>query len=211
VDKDIDEETADIPPSTVDVDAEVKKLKTSILNASLDEKSTIANKIFAINRDCQYQLDVLDICTQQQHEVLTSDKLKETDNSNPPQKPLLPEERVALPQVPSGANPSRALRGVWPQGKPSQMIHLVKEHNHRMTENIAYLVIPFLVQTNVENRCELKIVVEKYAKTFEDDWPDTAKEKSKQYRKYSHPPSEEVIKESREAIELLKSYTKLDQ
>jgi len=30
-----------------------------------------------------------------------------------------------------------------------------------------------MIQANVENMCELKTVVERYAKKFEDEWPET--------------------------------------
>jgi len=205
VDKYIKQIRSKASPSSIDVKSEIKKMKSSLLKASLDQKLTISNKILTINCDRQLQQAVLDVSKQ---EVLTSDVPMA-------KKQTVPEERV--PQNPAEPNPPQpeplcAVRGVWPQDKTAQMIHLVQEYNHRITLNVAYLSVPFMIQANVENMCELKIVVERYAKTFEDEWPETVskvKSGGSRQRRYSHLPSEEVLEESRQAIEDLKSYCKL--
>ena len=65
VDKYIKTLTSNVPPSSIDVKSEVKKMKTSFLKASLDQKLTISNKILSIKCDHQLQQAV--------EEVLTSD------------------------------------------------------------------------------------------------------------------------------------------
>ena len=201
------------PPSSIDVTSEVEKMKTSFLKSSLDQKLTISNKILSIKRDHQFQQAVLD---ESKQEVLTSDVSMTKPSAKPLKKPLLPEERVALPRDPQpdptplqpDSNPPRAVRGVWPQGKIVQMGYLIKEYNHRIAQNVAYLSVPFTIQAHVENLCELKTVVERYAKTFEDEWPETVSEvKSGDncQRRYSHLPPKEVVDKSRQAIAELKS------
>ena len=130
---------------------------------------------------------------------------------NPPQPDPNPLQSDPNSPQPDSDHPHPE-RGVWPQGKIAQMVRLVKEYNHRITQNVAYLSIPFMIQANVENLCELKTVVERYAKTFEDDWPETVKVKSEgnRQRRYSHLPPKEVVDKSRQAIAELKSaYSKL--
>ena len=213
VDKYIKALTSKAPPSSIDVASEAKKMKTSLLKASLDQKLTISNKILSIKCEQELQQAVLDVSKQ---EVLTSDVSMVKPPAKPPKKPLLPEERVALPKNPQpdpnppqpDSDPPRAVRGVWPQGTIAQMVHLVKEYNHRITQNVAYLSIPFMIQANVENLWELKTVVERYAKTFEDEWPETVskvKLGGNRQRRYSHLPPEEVVEKSRQAIAELKS------
>ena len=191
-------------PSSVVVNAE--KVKASILKASLDHKLTINSKMFALISDHQYHLGVHDV-SKQQPEVLSLDLLKKEKSKA--------AKKLSEQMVPPGDNTFCDYRGIWPQGnnKDSILLHLMKEYSHRMTLNIAYLVMPFLLQTYAEYRREVKIVVEEYAKAFEEDWPDIVmvKEKSKRHRRFSHPPSEIVIKESRKAIKLLMSHFELDQ
>ncbi|XP_065896755.1 uncharacterized protein [Dysidea avara] len=206
VDKHIKELTSETP-TTIDVKSEVRRVKASLLKASLDQKLTISNKILTITRDRQLKQAMFDIYKQ---EALVSDK----PMTGKSKEPKLPEEKVDAPQNPQpDPNPRRTLRGVWSQDKTAQMVHLVQEYNHRITQNLAFLSATFMIQARVEDWCQLKIVAERYAKTFEDEWPDTVskiKSGGKRHRRYSHPPPEEVLEESRQVIKMLKSSTKLN-
>ena len=107
-------------PTTIDVKSEVRRVKVSLLKASLDQKLTVSNKILTITCDRQLQQAMFDIYKQ---EKLVSDK----STTGKSKEPKLPEEKVDAPQNPQpDPNPRRALRGVWSQDKQLKWYILFK-------------------------------------------------------------------------------------
>ena len=205
VDKHIKEITSEIPTTSIDVKSEVRRVKASLLKASLDQKLTVSDKILTITHDRKLQQTVLDITKQK---VLSSDKSM-AGKSKPTKELKLPEEKVAVSQNPPPDPNFR--RGVWSRDTPAnlQIKHLYLEFNYRNTKNLAYLSEPWIIQTSVENMCQLKAVVEKYAKRFEDKWPRTVSKEGEGRIRYSRSQPDKVLKESRHAITMLKYSSEL--
>lgn len=165
LEKKIEKGASDIPTGSVDISAEVKKMKTSILNASFGPSEEFAfAKVWELRKGTLQDLKC-------------------------PEPLQLDEGLLYLDPGPS------------PEIMMPLYEQMDKEYNFNMRKNIACLEIPFQVQIFVENRCELKIVVERYV---EDKWSGKAEEKS-------YIPPEEVIRGSRYAAELLKSHFKPNQ
>ena len=205
MDKHIKEITSEIPTTSTDVKSEVRRVKASLLKSSLDQKLTVSDKILTITHDRKLQQAVLDISKQK---VLSSDKSM-AGKSKPTKELKLPEEKVAVSQNPS-PDPN-FMRGVWSRDTPAnmQIKHLYLEFNYRNTKNLAYLSEPWIIQTSVENMCQLKAVVEKYAKRFEDKWPRTVSKEGERRLSYSRSQPDKVLKESRHAITMLKYSSEL--
>ena len=202
MDKHIKEITSEIPTTSIDVKSEVRRVKASLLKASLDQKLTVSDKILTITHDRKLQQAVLDISKQK---VLSSDKSM-AGKSKPTKELKLPEEKIVVSQIPSPF--PNVMRGDWSQDRPGnlQIKHLYLEFRYRNTKNLAYLSESWIIQTSVENMCQLKAVVEKYAESFEDKWPRTFSKEDE--RRISLP--DKVLKESQRAITMLKSSTELN-